>query len=155
MAALRIGSPRDFWTGVLYVAIGVLTLWLGRHYPVGTASRMGPGYFPNVLAGLLLLFGALALVRGVRSAGPPVGRIAWKAIAAVLLSTVAFGYLLERAGLVVALVVLIFGCASASARFRLDLRSTLLAVVLIAFCVLVFVKALGLPIPVVGPWFAR
>jgi hypothetical protein len=152
MTALRIASPRNFWTGVLYVGIGLAALWLGRQYPMGSAARMGPGYFPNVLAGLLVLFGVLALVRSFRAQGPPVGRIAWKAMAAVLLSTIAFGFLLERAGLVVALFLLIFGCASASARFRLELRALLLAAGLIVFCVLVFIVGLGLPVPIVGPW---
>ena len=70
---------------------------------------MGPGYFPRVLAGLLIFFGALALIRGLRKAGPPIGSIARKSAAIILASMAAFGFLLECAGLLVALVVLILG----------------------------------------------
>ncbi len=148
-----IKSPKDFWTGVMYVGFGAFAFWIARGYNFGTASRMGPGYFPSVLSGLLMLFGALALLRGVRKEGPPFGGFAWRQAAIVLASTVAFGFLLSRAGLVIALVVLILGSASASARFRFEWRALAAAIVLVLFCVLVFVKGLGLPIPLLGSWF--
>jgi hypothetical protein len=67
---------------------------------------------------------------------------------------VLFGLLLRPAGLVPALVVLIVVSASASARFRLQWRASGLMVALIAFCALVFVKGLGLPVPLLGHWLA-
>jgi len=151
--ATMIKNQKDFWTGVLYVGFGVAALWIGHGYKMGSASRMGPGYFPTVLAGLLIFFGALALIRSLRKAAPPIGAIAWKPAAIVLLSMAAFGFLLERAGLVLSLVVLILGSASASADFRFEWRASLLAVVLIAFCVLVFIVGLGLPMSLFGSWF--
>ena len=150
-----IKNQKDFWTGVLYIGFGAAALWIGHGYKMGSASRMGPGYFPAVLAGLLIFFGALALIRSLRKEAPPIGVIAWKPAAIVLLAMAAFGFLLERAGLVIALIVLILGSASASADFRFEWRATLLAIVLIAFCVLVFTFGLSLPMPLIGSWFGN
>lgn len=148
-----ITNQKDFWTGVLYIGFAAVALWIGRGYAFGSASRMGPGYFPRVLAGLLIFFGVLALVRGLRTSAPPIGKVAWRAAAIVLFSMVAFGLLLERAGLLIALVVLILGSASASPRFRFEWRAALLAIGLVVFCVLVFIKGLNLPMPLFGSWF--
>jgi hypothetical protein len=149
---LLIKSPKDFWTGVLYLAFGATALWIARDYPVGTAGRMGPGYFPTALSALLMGLGAYILVKGLTRAGNPLGRFAWRGAFFVIGATVAFGYLLETAGLLVAMVVLIGGSAAASANTRLDWRSVLLACGLIVFCVLVFVKGLGVTMPLFGPW---
>jgi len=148
-----IKSPKDFWTGVMYLGFGAIAFWIARGYSFGSASRMGPGYFPSVLSGMLMFFGALALLRGLRKKGPPFGVFAWKQAAIVIASTVAFGLLLSRAGLVIALVVLILGCASASAKFRFEWKAVAAAIGLVLFCVLVFVKGLGLPMPLLGSWF--
>jgi hypothetical protein len=153
MVSTIVKSPKDFWTGVIYMGFGAFAFWIARDYSFGTASRMGPGYFPSVLSGLLMLFGALALLRGIRKEGPPLGVFAWKAAAIVLIATAAFGFLLARAGLVIALIVLILGSASASAKFRFEWKAALAAIGLITFCVLVFLKGLGLPIPLLGSWF--
>jgi hypothetical protein len=147
-----IKSPKDFWTGVMYVGFGAFAFWIARGYNFGTASRMGPGYFPSVLSGLLMFIGALALLRGLRKEGAPFGVFAWKPALVVLLATAAFGFLLARAGLVIALVVLILGSASASARFRFEWKALAAAIVLVVFCVLVFIKGLGLPMPLLGSW---
>lgn len=148
-----IKSPKDFWTGVMYAGFGGIALVISRGYSFGSAGRMGPGYFPTVLSCLLMGFGVLALLRGVRKDGPAFGGFAWKPALIVLVSTSAFGFLLQRAGLLVALPVLIFGSAAASVKFRFEWKATLLALGLVAFCALVFVKGLGLPMPLFGTWF--
>jgi len=153
--ALAIKSEKDFWTGVLYVGFGIIALWIARDYNFGSAARMGPGYFPRVLACLLIFFGVLALVRGLRKNAPGIGAMAWKPALIVLAATAAFAFLLERAGLVPALVVLILGSATASDRFRFEWRAALLSLALIAFCVAVFIKGLGLPMQALGPWFGN
>jgi MFS-type transporter involved in bile tolerance (Atg22 family) len=153
MVSTMIKSPKDFWTGVMYAGLGAIAFWISRDYSFGSASRMGPGYFPSVLSGLLMFFGVLALLRGLRKSGPPFGVFAGKQAVIVLISTAAFGFLLGRAGLIIALVVLILGSAAASAKFRFEWKAMAAAIGLIAFCVLVFVKGLGLPIPLLGSWF--
>jgi hypothetical protein len=151
--SLRIRSPKDFGAGLLYAGFGLAAILMAWDYGMGSASRMGPGYFPTALGTLLLLIGIASLVRSFLSDGAPIGVIAWKAAALVTAGTVLFGLLLRPAGLVPALVVLILVSASASARFRFQWRASLLMLVLIAFCALVFVKGLGMPVPLLGHWF--
>ena len=148
-----IRSPKDFWAGVLYAAIGGAAIVIARDYGMGSSSRMGPAYFPTVLGGLLLLIGIASLVRSFFARGEPIGAIAWKGMFLVTLATVLFGVLLRPAGLVVALATLILVSAAASVKFRVDWRALALMVGLIVFCGLVFVKGLGLPVPLLGTWF--
>ncbi len=54
---MSIRNPKDFWAGALFVAIGVGTLLMGSKYTLGTAARMGPGYFPRILGILLIVLG--------------------------------------------------------------------------------------------------
>jgi hypothetical protein len=146
-----VKNPRDFTSGLIYLGCGAAGLLLGRGYGMGTALRMGPGYFPAVLSGLLALIGAAAIVRSFRGAGEPI-HLAWRKVVLVLVPVVLFGLLLRPAGLVVAVPVLVVGSSVASSRFRL--RSALaLAAGLTVFSVLVFVKGLGVPLPVLGSWF--
>jgi len=148
-----IKSPKDFWTGALFLGFGAIAFAISRGYSFGSAGRMGPGYFPTVLSCLLMAFGVLAVLRGVRQQGAAFGGFAWKQSVKVLSAILAFAFLLPRAGLIIALLVLIFGSASASIHFRFEWRATLLAFGLLVFCVLVFVKGLGLPMPLFGTWF--
>lgn len=146
-------NPRDFWAGLIYLVLGIAVLWIGRGYALGTSARMGPGYFPAVLGGLLVLFGIISVARSFVRPGGAVSAIAWKPVALVLGGTVLFGLLLERAGLIVALPVLIVVSALASRHTRLDATSVAALVGIVAFCVLVFVKGLGVPMPLLGSWF--
>lgn len=148
----RISSPRDLWTGLIYVLLGAGAYWIALDYPPGTVGRMGPGYFPRVLALLLMMIGLIALVRAFVMESEVVTHLAWKPLLMICGSIVLYGLLVQTAGLVIALIVLIMLGAMASREFRLDLRSTTGMVALIAFCSLVFVKGLGLPIRLAGPW---
>ncbi len=148
----RISSPKEFWTGLIYIGFGAAALWIGADYRLGTAGRMGPGYFPRVLAGLLLVLGLISLLRSVTVKGGPVGAISVKPLLLLSLACVLFGALINTAGLIVALLALVLVSAAASQEFRWDWRAALGLVGLIAFCALVFVKGLGVPMPIVGPW---
>jgi putative tricarboxylic transport membrane protein len=151
--AAGIKNPKDFWTGVLYVAFGGAAFWIARDYGMGTASRMGPGYFPTVLSALLMVFGIIAIVRSLLVPGEAIGKLAYKSAALILAATVLFGFLLPRAGLIVALLVLVLVSASASEKFSFDWKAVGGLIALIAFCALVFVKGLGVPMPLFGSWF--
>jgi hypothetical protein len=150
--SLRIRSQQDFGAGVLYTAFGLAAILMAWDYGMGTASRMGPGYFPTALGAVLLLIGIASVVRSFFRDGKPIGAVAWKGAALVTAATVLFGLLLRPAGLVPALVALILVGASASSRFKFEWRAGALMLALIAFCALVFVKGLGLPIPLLGHW---
>jgi hypothetical protein len=144
-------NPRDFWTGVIYVAVGTAAVVIARDYGLGTAFRMGPGYFPTILGGLLVLIGLLSLGRAALRSGEPLPPARIKGLLAVTIATLGFGALLRGAGLVVALPVLVVVSAAASARFRWG-PALALAAGLTLFCAAVFLKGLGVPIPLRGPW---
>ena len=114
---------------------------------------MGPGYFPTVLGSILAIFGVVSMGRSFIRRGEAISAIAWRPLALVLGSTVLFGLLLPRAGVLIALPCLIVVSALASRNSRLDVTSIAALVGLVAFCVVVFVKGLGVPMPLIGTWF--
>jgi len=113
---------------------------------------MGPGYFPTVLGVLLLALGAISVIRSFIVAGTPIGAFSFKGLALVSVSVLMFGFIVRGAGLAVALPLLVIISAGASARFRWW-PTLFTAAGLTIFCVLVFLKGLGIPLPVIGPWF--
>lgn len=149
-----ITTRKDFWTGVLYIAVGLCAFVMARNYTLGSAAHMGPGYFPTVVASLLVLVGVAIVTRSFFRDGALIGRIAWKPMVLVLGAITAFGILINRAGLIAAAAVLVLGCAAASDRFRLAVMPSLGLVTLIAFCAGLFVIGMGIPMPLVGPWFS-
>jgi hypothetical protein len=147
-----IRSSKDFWTGLIYIFFGTSAIIIAREYPMGTAIKMGPAYFPTILGGLLILIGILSLIRSFRKAGSPIGSFALKGLALIVVSTVLFGLLVRGAGLVIALPILVIISAYASKEFRW-LPTVLMAAGITLFCILVFLKGLGIPLPVLGSWF--
>ncbi len=147
-----IKAPKDFWTGVIYVVAGSAGLWFGSEFPMGSAVRMGPGYFPKVLASILIAIGAVSLVRSFLTKGEPVAAIAMKPLLLLLMACALFGFLLPRMGLGVSLLVLCVMSAAASDQFRFDPKVAVGLLALIIACALVFVKGLGVPIPLLGTW---
>lgn len=147
-----IRSPKELWTGLLYIGFASVAYWVGAAYRMGTADRMGPGYFPRVLAVLLFCVGAAAIARAFIIRGEPIGRLAIGPLVVVSIACVGFGWLLNRAGLFVALTFLMIVSASASMAFRLHGRAILGLVAVLAFCALIFVKGLGIPMPIFGTW---
>jgi hypothetical protein len=152
---VRIKNPKDFWSGVMFIAFGLFFAGFAQQYDMGTAQRMGPAFFPTILGGMMVAIGALIGITGL--AGRTVdghiepfhaGPIFW-----VLGAVVAFGLLLRPAGLVASLLVLVIVCSFGSHEFRL--RDTLLLAVGLCLLVLaVFIWGLGLTIPV-WPAFMR
>lgn len=149
----KIRAEKDFYAGLLYALFAVAFLWFGQDYKMGAAARMGPGYFPLTLGWILLGFGVVSMIRSFLSDGPPVGGVALKPLAIISLAIVAFGALLPGAGLAIALTALVVISASASAQTVWDWRSGLALIALVLFCALVFVKGLGVPMPIFGSWF--
>lgn len=148
----QIRNPKDFWAGIIYVVIGAGAFVMAQDYQMGTAIKMGPGYFPAALGGLLVLIGLVSLIRSLVRPGEPVSGFAVKGLLLVVGGTFLSGYLMRHAGLVVALPLLILITALASIKFRWT-SALALAAGLTLFSAVVFVKGLGLPIPLFGTWF--
>jgi hypothetical protein len=145
----ELSDNKDLWAGVMLIASGAVTMFIARGYPFGTTLRMGPGYFPSVLGGLLILFGLCLVVSGLRSSEKIAGSWSLRALIVLPVAFVLFGVLMTHAGFVPALLVLIFGSAVASPQFRL-VEVLLLSVVLTALSVALFVWGLGLPYPLLA-----
>ena len=146
-----IRNPRDFYAGLLFVAFGVVALVIAQSYPLGTASRMGPGYFPRVLGILLVTLGALQTAIGMRGrAGFPL-QWHWRPLFILLASVALFIVLTTWFGLIVAGLVLVLVSSAASEEFRW--REALIAgAVQGVAAAAVFVYGLGLPLPVWPPF---
>ena len=150
-------NNKDVWAGLLLIAIGAAAIFLARDYTFGTALRMGPGFFPIVLGAVLILFGLYTLATGT-SAFTRVFRRAmrdgtaiegsWSPRALIVLppALILFGLLIEHAGFVPAMLVLIFASAAASTEFKF-MEVLLFALGLTALAVAVFIWGLGLPYP--------
>ena len=147
-----IRNPKDFWAGIIYAAIGLAAIVIGRDYGMGSATKMGPAYFPTVLGALLALIGLASIIRSFLRPGEPIGVFAYKGMTLVLAATILFGVLVREAGVVISIFVLVLMSAYASVKFRWG-PSIALAVGITVFCVLVFIKGLGIPLPVFGSWF--
>jgi hypothetical protein len=142
---MLIRAPKDFWSGVMFCGFAAVALGAARNYSFGTAGKMGPGYFPLLLGGVLVALGLILIVRSLVVAGEPVGRIHLLPLAIVAGAVAVFGIMIEYCGLVISLAVLTVLTALAGARFNL-MEAAALAAVLIAFSVGVFFYALGLPL---------
>ena len=143
---------RDFWAGLLYLIIGAAALYMAGDYEMGTAISMGPGYFPKVLSGLLIAIGAISLIRSFIIHGEPLEGFAFSKIIFVTISIVAFALLVEGAGLAIA-VMAVFAISAMASKFfnwKFTLAISLGSAI---FCSLVFVKGLGIPLPIFGSWF--
>jgi len=150
--AIPIRNPKDFWAGLIYLAVGLTAIVLARDFGMGTATKMGPGYFPIVLGGVLVLIGVVSVARSFVRKGEPIGAFALKGMLLVCVGTVLFGALLRGAGLVIALIALVIVSAYGSTKFRFG-TALMLAAGLTVACVLVFVKGLGIPMSLLGTWF--
>lgn len=144
---MRIRSPREFWAGAMFIAFGVFFVaWSFAKYQMGSAVRMGPGYFPAVLGGLLVVLGLVVLLKALAADGPTVARFHFKQLILVSGSVVAYGYLIKPAGLALATIAAVIIGALAGHEFKWK-EALIVALVLVIFSWLVFVRALTLPFP--------
>jgi putative tricarboxylic transport membrane protein len=147
-----VSHPRDFCSGLIFGIVGLATVYFGRESSMGTATKMGPGYFPTVLGMLLALIGLGLVVRGFIITGERIRGFALQPLVLVLGATLIFGLLVRGAGILVSVAVLVLVSAAAS-RLVVWRAAVALAVGLAGVSAIVFVKLLGLPIPLLGRWF--
>ena len=143
---MKIKSPKDFWAGLMFSALGLFFLIVARNYRMGSATSMGPAYFPIVLGGLMAVLGGIVFLQSFVVRGEKVSAISFRQIFFIVLSLLVFGYLLKPIGMVIALALLVVVSAFAGHEFKLK-EVLLLSAALIILSVLVFVKGLGLSFP--------
>ena len=144
---MRIRAPKDFWSGLMFCGFAVVGLLAARGYSLGAAGKMGPGYFPLLLGGVLALLGVVLIARSIVLDGEPLPRFHILPLAVIAAAVSLFGALIEPFGLVVALAVLTMLSAWAGPQFRW-LEAAALTAALIVFSIGVFVYALGLSLSV-------
>jgi hypothetical protein len=145
---MKISAPKDFWSGLMFLAFAAVALLAARGYSLGSAGKMGPGYFPLLLGFVLAFIGAILVARSFVIQGERIGRLSVLPLMVVVLGVCLFAFSIETLGLVVALVAITVVSALASWKdFRLR-EAALLAAALAAFAVGVFVYGLRLPLPV-------
>src|SRR5689334_21145303 len=142
-----IRNPKDFWSGVLFIAVGVFAIAYGSKYTLGSAARMGPGYFPRILGILLIGLGAILALRALRLQGPPIPAWKWRPTIVVLGSVVLFGHMLQTVGLALSTLILIVLSSAASHEFRWK-EATLVGIGLAVLAVGVFIIGLKLTLPI-------
>lgn len=142
-----VKSPKDFWAGVLFISFGLAAVLIAREYPIGTAGRMGPGYFPRALGIIMIALGALLALRALKINGPKIELLSFKPLLIVLGSVVLFALVAPKFGLVVATILLILASSTADREYRWR-ESMIASVVLAIFTVAAFSWGLKLQLPI-------
>jgi hypothetical protein len=146
------GARKDLLAGAVFVAFGLAFAITASTYEVGSALRMGPGYFPLVLGSLLVLLGILIAVKGyVAGDSGELGPVPWKALVLLVTALLFFGYTVRGLGMVPSLLVTVFLTAMAGRNARV-IPAAVLAAALTALSILIFVIVLQLRLPYFGPW---
>ena len=156
---MTLRNAKDFWSGVLFAAVGLFFIVTVQELRLGTAARMGPAYFPTILGGLLTLLGLLLVVRGFLSRisltttdAHRVEPFHWRILTLILGSVLVFSFLLNTCGVLLAVGAMIF--VSACAEKKVHWKETLAVVVVLDAIVWVtFVYGIGMQIPVWPSFF--
>ena len=146
---MKIKSQKDFWSGLMFVAVGLGFAWGATNYSFGQSARPGPGYFPFGLGLLMAVLGGMVLFKSLTvetEDGEPVGAFAWRPLLIIIGSVALFGALLPRLGMFITLPILVVMSASASDEFKLK-EALLNAVILTVGSWAIFIYGLNLTIP--------
>lgn len=154
---MKIKSEKDFWSGVMFIAVGVGFAWGATAYSFGSSARPGPAYFPFGLGVLMAILGGMVLFKAMTfevDGGDKIGKWAWKPLSIVVGSVAGFGFLLPHAGMFISLPLLVFVAATAGDEFHW-VEAALNAALLTVFSWLIFIKGLSLTIPLLPSFLAR
>jgi hypothetical protein len=146
---LKLKSQKDFWSGLMFIVAGIAFAWGATAYNFGSAARPGPGYFPFGLGVLLVILGAIVLLKSLTvdtPDGDPVEKFAWRPIIVITLSLVVFGFVLPKLGMIISLPLLVFMASFAGDEFH-PVEVAINAAVLTVGSWAIFIKGLGLTIP--------
>lgn len=146
---MKIKDQRDFFSGLMFIAVGIGFAFGATNYSMGSSARPGPGYFPLMLSVIMAILGAVVLFKSLTietEGGNPIGDIAWRPLLVTVASIVVFGILIPRLGMFLSLPILIIMVSFAGDEFHW-LGVIVSAVVLTVFSWAVFIYGLNLTIP--------
>lgn len=143
---------KDILAGSVFIVFGLFFALVSLTYEVGSPLKMGPGYFPLVLGGVLVLLGVVIVAKGfVAGEGEPIGTIPWRSAALIVAAVIFFGVTVRGLGMVPSLFITTI--LSAFAGFRTGvIPAVVISAGLTILCVLIFVVGLQLRVPLIGPW---
>ena len=155
---MNIKSQKDFFSGLMFMAVGIAFAWGATTYTVGTGARMGPGYFPLMLGILMAILGAIVTFKSLvveTEDGEKIGKWAWKPLFYIIAANLVFGVLLgglpsikvPAMGLIAAIYALTFISSMAGDEFKFK-EVLVLSTVLAVMSYLAFVLVLKLQFPV-------
>ena len=146
---MQLRNKQDFWSGVMFIVLGLGFAWKATSYSMGTAARMGPGYFPHWLGILMAILGAVVLLSSIRKKAEEVSvdRFDFRILAIIIGAVLMFAFTLRPLGLIAALFLLVTISSLASHEHSWKV-SILNALFLMLLCWLSFVKGLGLVFPI-------
>ncbi|WNV74843.1 tripartite tricarboxylate transporter TctB family protein [Geodermatophilus sp. DSM 44513] len=145
-------ARKDLLAGAVFTGLGLAFAITSTTYEIGTPLRMGPGFFPLVLGGVLVVLGVSIAVTGVLAReGGDLGTVPWRALVLLIAAILFFGATVRDLGLVPALFVTVLLAALAGRGVRV-VPAVVIATSLTALSVLIFVVALQLRLPLIGPW---
>lgn len=147
----RIRHPKDFWAGVLFIALGGAAALIALGYAMGSAGRMGPGYFPRWLGLLLVFLGLILVIRSFRLQGEKISFPTFTPLWIVLAAVSVFGAAVNYLGLVIATILLVLIASTASHEYRWK-ESVIAAIALAIFIVVAFQYGLKLQLPTWPPF---
>jgi hypothetical protein len=142
-------NPKDFWSGVMFALIGFAFAIIVKayDYPMGTASRMGAGYFPFVLGNVMGVLGLVIIAQSLITSGARIGKFAWRPLFWVLLAFVIFGLTAKWLGLVIAILLLVVISSYGGHEHRWK-EAIISSIILAVSSIAVFVYGLKLPFPI-------
>ena len=139
-----LSTNKDFLAGLLMMVVSCAAFYMALDYPFGSTLRMGPGYFPRVLAGILFSFGLYVMLRGLRTQERIAGVWGWRALAYMVAALAVFGFAMEHLGFIPALILLFVISAYGGNEFKLK-EVVILTAFMTAFAWGVFIWGLELP----------
>ena len=145
---LEFRSNKDFWAGAIFFAIGAGAMFSARNYPFGTLRRIGPGYYPIILSGILIAFGLYIMLRGLLKNEKIRGNWSIRALVVLPFSMALFGILMKFTGFIPALIALCFVSAASGREFKFK-EVLLLTIFMTVLSVALFIWGLGLPYPLI------
>ena len=149
---MRIQDKREFLSGLMLVGFGLGALLIARNYKIGTAFRMGPGYFPVVLAILLIVIGIIVAALALKSSKVTLPKLAWRPVLIVTVAIMLFGLIINGAGLLLATFVMVVASRFARPGYPW-FETAILSVALSVLCAAVFYFGLRIQMPLLPTWW--
>lgn len=146
---MKIKSEKDFWSGLMFIAVGASFAVGATTYSFGSSARPGPGYFPFGLGVLMAILGAIILFKALTfevEGGDKIGAWAWKPLIMITATVAIFGWTLPHLGMVISLPILVVVAALAGDEFHWK-DALINAVILTVGSWVIFIYGLKLTIP--------